>query len=1249
LVSQPIDESKIVTLRATTHPLAQPRFDQGAVPDSFPVRRVLLMLNRPAEREAALLRFLSDVHSKNSPTYHHWLTPEQFGETFGPVDSDIQAASSWLASHGFQVPRISKSKTLVEFSGTAAQLREAFHTEIHQYTVNGETHYANSTDLSVPAALAPLIRGVTRLDSFGLESYVESLGQAAYSPATKRFAPLFTNPDGRTNFFAVAPEDFVTEYNVAPLYTAGVNGTGQTIGVIAQGNIDLALPNAFRTLFGLPANAPQVVIDGNDPGEFPRNLNPYFEVELAGAIAPAATVNLYLAQTNLVQSAQALAALRAVDDNQASVLVAGFGECEQLLENAGNQFWSSLWEQAAAQGQSVFVANGNTGPAACDAGLSAIATNVGLAVNGIASTPWDTAVGATDFFYSDFASGAPSAPSFWNQSNDSSFGSLKAPLPEQPWDDALGLNAVNFFASNTISLPASATGGGASSCSQAMDNVQPVVCTGGYAKPSWQNAPGVPADNARDVPDIALFGGNGSNFSSYAVCAEPGDCTGGGQPTVTLLGGTAASASAMAGIAALVNQKFGRQGQANFTLYALARQFPAVFHDVTMGTNDVVCIKGTPDCIVPLPENAPFNLDSYGVFAAGPGYDQASGIGSFDANALVSNWTKPTFIPTSTTLSLSPTSIVHGSPVMFTATVTASSGSGMPGGDVNISTTSTSPIRQSGAIPLSSGTASESVNFFPGGTYQVFAEYLGDGVFASSGSSPVSLTVTPEPSVVTPIVRLFPGAANVASGQQVPFGTRALFEATPSGATSQLSGLATGSVTFTDGPATLQTMLDSAGTAVVPVSNLALGAHSVSVSYSGDASFNSSSGGPLNFTVVQGTPSELVSLSPEPAFTTANGPGTLPAGSSLTISVRLGTGGGVAPTGSVTISLGSSPQTVALAPFGSQQAAFAFAQATFSNLQVGTFTVSANYAGDANWTAASRTLAQSIAVVAANPVPTTAALTATPTAITSPALVTLVATVQAANSTQGAPGGLVEFDVDGFLIGAALLKSSGPATSTASITLPSAQLLSGSIQLTASYSDPSLIFGPSTSPPVTITNTPSDFRMSFTQSQLIVPAGQSGTAMLSLAGIGGSTVSVNLACVASSGSVGCGLSPSTTAVPASVALNFNAFAILAAQNPPVATNRWPRFPGYAPLAIALLLVLSLFLGTLRTSRKWRFATATGLAALVLLFNSCGGGHSSTIVPPPVQKVPAATGTYFVVVTAIANGVSHNAKLTVVVQ
>lgn len=227
LVTRPVDETRDVALGGGLHPLARSGSDLGPVPDSFSAGRMILLLNRPSEREAALQQFLQDAHTSGSASYHKWLTPDQFGEQFGPADADIEAATGWLSSHGFQVEKTSRSKQLIEFSGAAGQLREAFHAVIHQYSVNGETHYANAAELKIPEALAPLVRGLSPLNDFRARPNALVAGRAFYSPETKKTTPQWTIPFGTQQFYALAPEDFATQYDLGPLYKAGVNGAGQ--------------------------------------------------------------------------------------------------------------------------------------------------------------------------------------------------------------------------------------------------------------------------------------------------------------------------------------------------------------------------------------------------------------------------------------------------------------------------------------------------------------------------------------------------------------------------------------------------------------------------------------------------------------------------------------------------------------------------------------------------------------------------------------------------------------------------------------------------------------------------------------------------------------------------------------------------------------------------------------------------------------------------------------------------------------
>lgn len=561
------------------------------------------------------------------------------------------------------------------------------------------------------------------------------------------------------------------------------------------------------------------------------------------------------------------------------------------------------------------------------------------------------------------------------------------------------------------------------------------------------------------------------------------------------------------------------------------------------------------------------------------------------------------------------------------------------------------------------GTATESVNFFPGGTYNVTADYAGDGTFAPSTSAPLSLTVTPEASAVAPIVNydttaVVQGtdtevAGRVQNGQQIAFGGTWTFQATPTGVTSQTSGLATGTVTFTDGSTSTAVPIGSLGTATIPIPVLAVGSHSVGASYSGDASYQSSTGGPLNFTVVQGSPRLL--LAPNFSQFTVNGSVVpIPGGTNLTVGVLVGTGHGVAPTGNVSVTLGNSTQTAALTSADFNGEVFAGGEVTFANLQPGSFALMGSYAGDANWNEAAFTAANPIAVATAALVPTTTTLTVSPTSINSQSSVTLAATVQAgAGATL--PIGDVVFYVGGATIGAALLPSTtGGSSGTATLVLPGTSFPSGTNQITAGYSGfppPGANFGPSTSAPVSVTVTPSDFRMFVSQSQLIVPSGQSGSAAIALDSVGGSNLTVSLSCGPVTGALGCGVTPQAPMVngSATATLMVNAYTI--PQVAPTVASLLMNISRRSPppglfIVWTLATLLALYRGPRRRiSARAKLALVCCAVAGALLLNACGGGSTPTLP----QKINTPPGTYGVLVTATGGGATHNAKLTVVVQ
>jgi hypothetical protein len=1267
------------SLRGTVHPEAQPQYDRGAVDDNFPMRRLLLIMAGSPERETALRKFLHNAHTAGSPEYHKWLTPEEYGERFGATDGDLQVVSAWLQAQGFTVNRVSKSRAMVEFSGTAAIVHEALHTEIHKYEAPDKTFYANSSEITVPEAIASRVSAFSPLNDLPLSSYVKPIVTATYSRATHRAVPDDTTTEGgNPYFYALGPEDYATQYNIAPLYKAGTDGTGVTIGIVGTSNINLALVDAYRTLFGLPAGHAQVIVDGSDPGDaIDPNTEAYLDVEASGAVAPGATVNFYVAGGQPFEDVLALAALRAVEDNQASVISVSYGECEQSLGEAGNQFWAALWAQAAAQGQTVMVSSGDSGPTSCPF-INGLLSDSTLSVNGLSSTPWNVSVGGTDFYYSDYASGAPSAATLWNQTNDMSLGSLKTSLPEQPWSDALGLNAIPANL-NEGTIPSDAGAGGVSNCAQETVPAAGVIpsCIAGYAKPDWQNAPGVPKDGARDLPDVSLFAATGANLSAWAICVYPWECdaTAGVQPRVLLVGGTSAASPAMAGIMALVNQKYGRQGQANYTLYQLARQIPSVFHDLTLGTNDVLCHNFTPSnpvagsgglCNTPIPGVDGNLVESYGIYSAGAGYDLASGLGSLDVNQLLQNWNKATFVATATTLQLSPSNVVHGAAVNVAASVAAGSGSGTPTGNVVLTTSSPTPIPQNTALTLAHGTASANLTNLPGGTYTVTAQYGGDATFAASASAPANLMVTPEASATALNgVYAYTGPSQagaqkgiIAGGASVPFGSAWFFEAAPSGQTSNSTGLATGTATFTDGSTTAIVPLNINGVATWSPQSLALGAHSISVKYSGDASYSGSSAGPLAFTVVKGTPALTVApegfLQPVNSFPPTVG---FAAGTSLLVHVILRNQGSVVPpTGNVTVNLGSMSQTITVTANSYLNEGLSNAFATFNNMPAGTYPLSASYTGDSSWNASTYTYPDAVTFVAVPVSTTTTTLTLTPSNVDSSGSVTFNVTVHASAPAMGDFTsnfyGVVGLYANGTAFASITVPPptvAGATTFTASQQVAATQLPLGALQVTAAY-EGFISFAPSVSAAVPLTVTASDFQLSAVGANLAVKSGGSLSVPVNLAGSYGNKIAVSLTCAGSSSSIGCAITPGSVSVSGSSTATLTVNAYIPGTSS--SSVRLPRRPANRWLPVGGTIALSLALGCMLPTRRRRIFLPLLICVVTsgLLFVGCGGSSAHSTSPPTSPaNVDAQPGNYSVVVTGVSGGITHNTKVSFVVQ
>jgi hypothetical protein len=1124
-----VEAAARVVLYGNAHPLVQTGADQtgadqGAVEDSLPAGRMLLLLQRSTAQEAALGNFIQATHTPGNPSYHQWLKPHEFGSLYGPTDSDVAAVTAWLESHGLTVNQVHAGRLAIEFSGTAGQVREAFQTRIHRYLVNGKTHLANATDPSVPAALAPVIAGLAPMNDFHPQPHLKVLGQAQFNSKTHQVTPQWTYPEGGAVSYVMAPGDFATQYDINSVYKAGITGTGQSIAIISASNVDLSLVQAYQTLFGLTANLPQVVVDGADPGQNSAATEAYLDIEIAGSVAPGATVMLYTSGGTAMTDGLALAAVRAVEDDQAGVISASYGECEMELGQSGNAFWSALWQQAAAQGQTVFVSAGDGGSAGCDDFDSQQVAYSGLQVNGIASTPYNVAVGGTDFYFSQYA-GSSSAVNtqlgtYWSTTSTTApVVSLKQTIPEQAWNDFFGYNLYDGGnPANLASETIIAGGGGASSAALYASG----SASQGYPKPAWQAGTGVPADNVRDLPDLSLFAANGYNYSFYPICANPGDCSssnlnGSGAEVITGVGGTSVSSPAMAAIQSLVNQSTGSwQGQADFIYYPLAARQTTVFHDVTVGGNQVLCYPSTANCAAgsSAGNSSGFYVESG--YAAGTGYDLATGLGSIDVANLIKYWSTVALTPTTVTLSVSPSSFVHGKATTVSGTVAPTGGSGTPTGSVSL--TGNDGITHYASIDnpaLAAGSFDLQVDNLPGGTYQLTAVYGGDGSFAAGNSQPVTVTVTPESNTLAATgwawnpydLNLYP----LSSGITVPYGAQIFLDAQPVSINATIANQptpATGTVTFTDklGSATVTSTqpLNAAGVAEWSTGVFAPGSHTVSESYSGDPSYNSSTAATAAaFTVIQGS----TSLTIKPLVSTVT------AGASVAVDVTLATGYlslyGTPPTGNVTVTLGGKSATAAWQPFGPTGNASLEAVVTFTNVAAGVLPVTASYAGDSNWLGSAAN-GGTIIALASKLTPTVAL--ASSSASPAPSQSFTLTVTAAGPSGKPTPTGTVEFLSDGQSFAQFATLSKG----TTSITIPGYSAANGINIFTALFQGDAN-YNAAASNTVNVTIAQSDFSLTTQNAALLISPSGSGTSTLVLSPVNGFSGTVTLTASAPAG------------------------------------------------------------------------------------------------------------------------------------
>jgi hypothetical protein len=835
LITGPIDRSRLATTAGAVSGEVPAAQDLGTRDPSLPMEHIQLYLKRPAERQAAFDAEVVALHQHGNPDYHHWLTPETIGTEFGPSASDIATLTGYLRSEGFTVNGVARSGMFVDFSGTVAQAEASFHTEIHNLRLaTGEEHYAAVREAELPEALAALVAGFVSLSDIPPHPTVVA-ARASIQPRVGGAAQGDARPnDTSGSDYYVGAQDFYTIYNEAPLITGGtINGSGITIALLEETDINTADVTMFRTLMGVSPATPALTVQHgsssiacSDPGitSTDEESEAVLDTEWSGAAAPAASL-LFMSCKTTSTAGIFLSAEAVVDNNLATTMSLSYGNTE-VGDASTNTLLSNLWEQATAQGQTVVVSSGDAGSANSRDQDKSIASH-GIAVNAFASTAYNVAAGGTDFqdYYNELEGDSSyDRAHYWAASNGSGDSSALSYVAETTWNDTCASSILSYYfegnsntnalCDDTVNGPNYHATGGAGG---GVSILQP--------RPSWQNGTvyGIPPTstyNNRLLPDVSLFAANG--LWSHALDYYQSDTSSSMQEA----GGTSFVSPQLAGIFALIAQSTKeRLGQPNFVLYSMAgaefgtasytdgcngsgsslssvgnggsevgttATVPAstcVFYDVQTSNNSQACRAGSTNCYTDSGSTGILSTSTSAAdlaYNTGQGFDLATGIGSVNIANLVNGWQSAaaggvTYTPT-VTVGASAASYTYGLPTAITYTATVSGAGSFPTGSVTfsgsgaIATIGTDPLAESsGCSTGATCTETAAQAFTPsaalaGGGYTITGAYLSTNENYMSGSGTVPLTVNEQtPTVTAGAVSLPYGTATANFSASVAF------------------------------------------------------------------------------------------------------------------------------------------------------------------------------------------------------------------------------------------------------------------------------------------------------------------------------------------------------------------------------------------------------------------------------------------------------------------------------------------------
>ncbi len=560
-VTTQVDNSKRVILHGHVPHSLRKATDMGRVDPSTPAQHLIMMLKPDEHQRRELRRIIDEQHDKRSANFHQWVTPEEFGSHFGVHNSDIAQVKAWLKSQGFTVEKVAKSGRAIQFSGTSGKIERAFQTEMHHYRMpNGAARVSNDRDITVPTALSKVIAGVPTLNNFFRKSHLTPPQKLRDLRELRKKMGNYV--DGYGDDYLGA-NDLQTIYNTTPLLAAGINGAGVKIGIVGRSDIQMSDVQTYRQMFNLPANDPILTNVGQDAGiDVGDDSESAINVELAGALAPNATVELAIGPSDWVVDGIVLSSMWLVENNDVDIINDSYGSCESDEGTTGNAFNQQLWEQAAAQGISVFVATGDAGAAACDDSNDFFETG-GYAAEAEASTWYAVGVGGTEF-----NEGTTTPSPYWSASNGATNGNALSYIPELPWNESGGstenfANYPGLTTSEEDCVYASFENFVDSNCNVGLWTGSGAI-SGYYLQPPFQSGgvAGVPTSDPAINPtsggtwvQSVSFSSHGTGYSTKAPTVTFGaGCTTTPTATATVSGGAVTSVD-FVGYAEVLNSK----------------------------------------------------------------------------------------------------------------------------------------------------------------------------------------------------------------------------------------------------------------------------------------------------------------------------------------------------------------------------------------------------------------------------------------------------------------------------------------------------------------------------------------------------------------------------------------------------------------------------------------------------------------------------------------------------------------------